>query len=947
MKKNYLLLFTISILLSATLHAQVQFRNQNSKLANATMKSGNCMAVADWNFDGFDDIIRLDDGRNCYVDIQRTNNQFQTVYLGSFSNTSGWAWGMSVADIDHNGYMDVAAGGYTPAVMILMANNTGTGANMITIPNTNFFVQNMTFADFNNDGWIDLFCCDDNAMSHIFINDGTGILNQSPGTINFDVTSTDDSGNYGSVWTDFDNDGDLDLYIAKCRQGVTSPSDGRRINVMFVNDGNNNFTEDAAAYNINIGWQSWTASFGDIDNDGDLDLLVTNQDYASQILENDGSGHYTDITPNTGFDISDITPVESIIEDFDNDGFADLLVTGTRHRYFHNNGNKTFTELEGVFNTDKMLSFASGDLNHDGRIDLYTCYGSAYNNPSTVNDVLWINSTRNNNNFITVDLRGTISNKGAIGARATIYGAWGVQIREVRSGDNYGTTNSAMLHFGLGTATTIDSMVVRFPSGITQTIVNPSINQFVKIIENDCVSPEPNVSYSQADNFICTGATETLTALPGFSYVWSDLSTNQSLSITTGGEYNVMVSTPGNNCVAISPTFVIEQDPDQTPLITADGETEFCNGGSVILKSSSYGASSYSWTSGELTPDITVTQSGNYALTIQGYCAQFTSTPLSVLVHIVPDPITSNVSLPAPGAATLNATGTVINWYDAVNATTPIATGPSYITPVLSALTNYWVDNTETFNAGLFNTGLSFHSGSSLFSQNTTIAKMYFDVIKPCTITSVKTYTDMPGLRRIELRNNQDSLLQYLDVTIVPDTQIINLNFALTPGTDYYLTTNDSVNLLIPGWGNPSPRLRRNSSGVNYPYTINDAVSFTGSNYGSLYYYYFYDIAVDKPGFSCISDRVQVTVDITTGINELKASGISLYPNPGSELLNIKLEQDGLVIMNIYDATGRLVQNNTFTNRLNTTSIASLPAGAYQVELIQSEKSYQQKLIKY
>ena len=71
---------------------------------------------------------------------------------------------------------------------------------------------------------------------------------------------------------------------------------------------------------------------------------------------------------------------------------------------------------------------------------------------------------------------------------------------------------------------------------------------------------------------------------------------------------------------------------------------------------------------------------------------------------------------------------------------------------------------------------------------------MFFDVIKPCTLKTAKVYTDTPGLRRIELRNSADSLLQFLDVTIAPDSQIITLDFILSPGTDYYLTTDAAFN---------------------------------------------------------------------------------------------------------------------------------------------------------
>ncbi len=103
----------------------------------------------------------------------------------------------------------------------------------------------------NNDGWIDFFCCDDNDASKLYLNDGAGNLNPST-LVNFAVNpgiSYDgdpaDSGNYGSAWIDFDNDQDLDLYVAHCRQSTTSPTDLRRINRLFVNDGTNNYTEQA------------------------------------------------------------------------------------------------------------------------------------------------------------------------------------------------------------------------------------------------------------------------------------------------------------------------------------------------------------------------------------------------------------------------------------------------------------------------------------------------------------------------------------------------------------------------------------------------------------------------------------------------------------------------------------------------------------------------------
>ena len=134
------------------------------------------------------------------------------------------------------------------------------------------------------------------------------------------------------------------------------------------------------------------------------------------------------------------------MQDFDNDGYLDILIAGSEWLYFKNNGNMTFTRQTTMFANNGMLSFATGDLNHDGFVDVFASYGDIYQSPSnTYDDVLYLND-RNQNNFIAFTLEGTQSNKGAVGARVTIYGPWGIQIREVRAGESYGTCNSSQLH---------------------------------------------------------------------------------------------------------------------------------------------------------------------------------------------------------------------------------------------------------------------------------------------------------------------------------------------------------------------------------------------------------------------------------------------------------------------------------------------------------------------
>ncbi|HRC91198.1 MAG TPA: FG-GAP-like repeat-containing protein [Bacteroidia bacterium] len=938
--KLYSKLGCLLLIAPAFSFAQLSFTNSNSRLASPAFHSGCPVSVVDWNNDGLDDIIRLDDGRDCYVDVHKTNQQYERIFLGSFS---GGAWAMAVADLDKNGYKDVVAGGSFGSVQVLKTNNSGTGATLSSLNNSNFFLQNLTMADFDNDGWVDIFCCDDNAASHIYLNNGSGGFGAQSNIINFNLPNgSDNSGNYGSVWTDFDNDGDLDLYIAKCRQSVQNPTDPRRINVLFVNNGNGTFTENAAAYNINIGWQTWTAAFGDIDNDGDLDLMITNHDHNSQIFQNDGTGVYTDITASTGFTVSDITPIESVMEDFDNDGYVDIFVTGSDSRFWRNNGNGTFTKIEGLFNNNDMESFAIGDANHDGWIDVMASYAAIYTTPTSIDDVLWINNgSKQNiidgiaglstNNFFNVVLEGNATNKDAIGARALIYGPWGVQLREVRAGESYGTNNSAILHFGLGTATAIDSMKVIWPSGVSQTVSNPSINQFLSVKENDCVSPEAIVTASGPLVLCTSGQTLTLTAPAGFNYLWSDSTTAQSITITQTGEYNVTISQPGNNCSATSATLVVIPSPDQTPAITALGETVFCNGGSVQIQGP-VGFSSYLWSNGDTTQTATVTTNGPVTLTIQGICQSFTSDPINVTVNTVTDPAANDVTLSAAGSATLTATiGNNISWYATNAGGTPLATGQSYTTPFLTANTTYYMQATDTFGGGIYAVGLPTWSGAgSGYSGSTTNATTEFDVTKNCTLKSVKVFTNAAGIRRIELKDASSNVINYVDVNVSPDSQVVTLNFPLTPGMGYTLGTNTTTNQ--NNLGTTSPKFKRNSSGVNYPYSLSDALNITNSSNGGQYFYYFYDWQVEKESWLCESNMVPVNVYITTGISEHNNELLSTYPNPVSDQLHI-YNPFGTTKATLLDITARVVNTYMLNNGENSFDIASLNAGVYHIQV--------------
>ena len=491
------LLLPIFIGLPLLVTSQIAFTDSSSLLVNQNVTSGCPIGVVDMNNDGRDDIVRLDDARYLEIEYQNADGSFTRYDFGDTGNNK---WGFSIADVDKNGYNDVFAGGAYNGLFLIKANTNGTSYASSSITGPTIFLQNANFADINNDGSIDIFACHDVGLSTPYQNNGSGVFTHTPSLIvaASPDTNDDDSGNYGSIWIDYDNDGDQDLYISKCRLGVSDSNDGRRTNLLLQNDGSNNFSEVALTAGLRPFAQSWSAAFDDIDNDGDLDCVLINHDMTNQIYENNGNGTFTDITASSGIAAAlnkGGAGIQVMMEDFDNDMFIDIFIssryTSSKHVLFKNNGNKTFSEVSGNLNpedsSNNLLSIQSaavGDLNNDGFIDILAGFATGYNSPSNNPDRLYLNAG-NANNWSEIKLQGIVSNINGIGARVEMHTASGMQIREVRSGESYGTMNSLMTHFGIASQTAITKIVVKWPSGIKDELINPSSNQLLTIIEGN------------------------------------------------------------------------------------------------------------------------------------------------------------------------------------------------------------------------------------------------------------------------------------------------------------------------------------------------------------------------------------------------------------------------------------------------------------------------------
>jgi hypothetical protein len=450
MKKT--VLFCFSMLFSIAMFSQVSFTNRNDLIGAYPCYSS---VAVDMNGDYLDDYVRVsEDGIG--IDYQQPDHTFNSVFITmAIQNVPDWS--VAAGDIDGNGYNDLFLGNAS-RVSFVFANADGTAYTEDAKPGY-IFSQRSTFADINNDGLLDAFICHDTAQSRPYRNGGgqNMILDQSL------IVTLDRPGNYAAIWVDYDNDGDTDMYLTKCKGGAPV-GDPNRDNAMYTNNGDGTFTENAEDIGMKDNAQSWSTVFEDFDNDGDFDAFIVNHDFQNRLMENDGTGNFTDVIAGSGIDPTDLGAWENQSGDFNNDGFVDIFSEMSKEIYF-NNGDMTFTGQDLPFDEGGI-----GDFNNDGFLDV-------------VNEGNLFMNDGNANNWIKIGLEGVESNKNGIGARVKIVGDWGTQMREVRSGQGFSHMNSLLAHFGIGTSTAVETLIIEWPSGTVDVIENPAIDQTHIIVE--------------------------------------------------------------------------------------------------------------------------------------------------------------------------------------------------------------------------------------------------------------------------------------------------------------------------------------------------------------------------------------------------------------------------------------------------------------------------------
>ncbi|MEO5777833.1 MAG: FG-GAP-like repeat-containing protein [Flavobacterium sp.] len=433
-------------------------------VAGVTGGYNNC--IVDMNGDYLDDIVSAISATQLAITYQHVSGVFTTTTYTVPNTTVLPSWSIAAGDYDNNGFNDLVYGSGS-GVAFLKANSDGTG--YATDRKTqNYLVQRTNFVDINNDGKLDAFACDDNAPNRYYMNDGIN-LNHIQGGIG-DFPS---GGNYASNWFDFDNDGDVDMYLAKCGQGGSGV--GGNIDMLLKNNGDGTYTNIAAAANMANPEQTWSGACGDFNNDGWIDVVVgvnSGSNGYSNVKRNNGDGTFTSVTTGSGYDTETNLGREYVAQDFDNDGFLDVL--GSGYNIMFGDGNFHFTPNPNMY-IMSAYDRPVGDLNNDGFLDIQNGNNVMFNNG-------------NANKWLNVNLQGVDSNRNGIGARVEIHGTWGQQIRYVQSGTGFQNMSTLMAHFGIGAATTIDEVIIKWPSGIIDTLNNVSPNQNLLVVEGSTLA---------------------------------------------------------------------------------------------------------------------------------------------------------------------------------------------------------------------------------------------------------------------------------------------------------------------------------------------------------------------------------------------------------------------------------------------------------------------------
>jgi hypothetical protein len=494
------------------------------------------VALGDYNADGYPDVFLpsiiievpvlpdLGGPNQCYTNDGNGRFNDAAAWLGLADN--GQSQGASWADFDNDGALDLyVVRGLQEAIPQNHLLYRQAGGSFDPAPSAYVTAadagRSVCWADYNNDGYVDVFVTNGldstevlpDSRIFLFRNNGDGSFTD----VTILVGMEDRRNGHGCAWSDFDNDGDQDLYIAN--KGFEDPVLGLsdpHPNALWVNQwtqGTEVFVDMAESAGVDgidtvdPGGASFGASWADFNNDGWMDLYVTNGfsglvpfPTPNRLYRNNGDGSFTDVTLFQFLtSLSTESSFSSTWGDYDNDGDLDLFVSNgnvpmvaeTTHDLYLSSGWPLYmfdnvAAAAGVEAAKWSNGCASADFNRDGYLDIYVTNGLPgvellFNEADSL-----FQNNGGGNHWLQLDLVGVVSNRSAVGARVTAQIGGSRQTREVSAGQGYQSMDDLRVEFGLGGATRVDTLTIRWPSGCEQILTDVAADQVLEVIE-DCV----------------------------------------------------------------------------------------------------------------------------------------------------------------------------------------------------------------------------------------------------------------------------------------------------------------------------------------------------------------------------------------------------------------------------------------------------------------------------
>lgn len=522
-------LFSAAVLISWCAHGQITFTDVSAKAGVDHFFEvyegmfGGGAAVLDFNHDGFEDVYITGGVAPDALYKNNGDGTFTNVIQSAGIKTRKYVTqGVAAADVNKDGHVDLFITTITrndttriiPRAENLFYLNNGDGTfrdatKEFRIDRLQSFSTGASFGDINRDGYPDLFIGNyfqNYEGSLKVINDAT-IVNSSTTSepyllINRDGEYFSNSTNdykigfkgfgFGGVFTDFDNDNDLDLYVNNDFGYKSKP------NVFLKNNYPDEPLEDISKTSqMDLKINAMGTAVGDYDNNGLLDYYITNIRF-NRFMVNNGGGVFTDKAKELGMDFVSISWGANFA-DFDNDTDVDLFVANgdlnpndvpMADFFFENKDGRFHESASRVGVNDYGVGRGSVvfDMDNDGDLDLLVVNQKPVNDYPVESRTKLFRNDSKAGNYLKVVLRGKGSDRNGIGSRIEAVVGGVRMMREVDGGSSHLSQNSTVVHFGLGGAEFIDSVVVKWTAGTKQVFRNVKPNTVLTVLEPETKS---------------------------------------------------------------------------------------------------------------------------------------------------------------------------------------------------------------------------------------------------------------------------------------------------------------------------------------------------------------------------------------------------------------------------------------------------------------------------